>query len=351
MTSFRGSESTRVAAICAIGAALCLVAVVAACAVGSAHIPLRVTLGILGRGLGLNVEQTWTANQANMVLHGRLPRIVGAALVGAALALSGVVMQGLFRNPLASPGVLGVSAGGAFGAVLCIHLGLAARSLWSLPVCAFGGALAAIATVYLLATRHGQTPLATLILAGVAVTAFVGSATSLVLALAVHFDEELGKQIVLWTMGGLDDCRWEHVLVAAPPIGLAASAAMLFLRDLNIMLLGEEQAQALGVSAQRLKISVLLLASVATGAAVAISGPIAFVGLVIPHLLRLVLGPDHRTLAPACLFAGAFFLVAADTFVRCLPPSQIRLGIVTGLVGAPFFIVLLVRYRQKAIHL
>lgn len=351
MTETPRTNARVVTGICAGGAAVCLALIVVACGVGSASIRPGTTLGILGSAMGLDVEKTWTANQANIVLQGRLPRAIGAALVGAALALSGVLMQGLFRNPLASPGILGVSAGGAFGAVFSIYLGLAALSLWVLPAFAVLGSLVTITLVYLLATRHGETPLPTLILAGVAVTAFLGSATSFVLALSVHFDEDLGKQIVLWTMGGLDDCQWSHILMAALPIGAAASAAMLFLRDLNIMLLGEEQARTLGVDTGRVKAWALFIASAATGVAVAVAGLVAFVGLVIPHILRMMFGPDHHRLAPASLFGGAAFLILVDTVLRALPPNQLRLGIITGLVGAPFFIFLLLRYRKEAVHL
>ncbi|HRU07636.1 MAG TPA: iron chelate uptake ABC transporter family permease subunit, partial [Candidatus Brocadiia bacterium] len=279
------------------------------------------------------------------------PRVLSAALAGAALAFAGLLMQGLFRNPLASPDVLGASSGASLGAVLCIAGGWAARSIWPVPACAFLGALAVVTVVYALASSHGDTPLATLLLAGVAVSAFTGAMTSLVLSLAASHSWEAAREIVLWTMGGLDARQWKHVLAAAPPMAVSIAAGLVFTRDLNIMLLGEEQARTLGVDTRRLKVCVLAAASLATGAAVAIGGLIAFVGLIVPHLLRLLLGPDHRRLGPACVFGGAVFLVAMDTAARTIGPTEIRLGILTGALGAPFFLFLLASQRNKALHL
>ena len=293
----------------------------------------------------------WSAQEAAIVWHVRAPRVLVAMLVGAALAFAGTLMQGLFRNPLASPGVLGVSAGGALGAVVCIALGWAARSIWPLPVCAFAGALVTILTVYSLASYHGDTPLATLLLAGIAMAALAGSATSFVIVMSARHDWHVAKQILFWSLGGLDARRWEHVAMTAVPTAVAVCGCVPFLRELNIALLGEEQARTLGVDTSRLKLVLLTLTSMATGAAVAVSGLIGFVGLVIPHLLRMLVGPDHRVLVPASLLGGAVFLVITDTIVRTVAPTELRLGIVTGALGAPFFLFLLIKHRNKAIHL
>jgi iron complex transport system permease protein len=293
----------------------------------------------------------WSPQQAAIIWHVRTPRVLVAALVGASLAFAGTLMQGLFRNPLASPGILGVSAGGAFGAVACLAMGWAGYSIWPLPACAFAGALATIMTVYTLASYQGETPLATLLLAGIAMSALAGSATSFVLVMSAQYEWEVAKEILFWSLGGLDARRWEHVAIAAIPLAIAVSGSLVFLRDLNIMLLGEEQARTLGVDTSRLKVSLLVLTSMATGAAVGVSGLVGFVGLVIPHMLRMLVGPDHRQLVPASLLGGAIFLVVTDTVVRSIGPAELRLGIVTGALGAPFFLLLLVKHRNKAIHL
>jgi iron complex transport system permease protein len=189
------------------------------------------------------------------------------------------------------------------------------------------------------------------LLAGIAVAAIAGSATSFVVVMTYRQSWQVGQQIVLWTLGGLDARRWIHVGMVACPVSVAAAGSLFLLRDLNIMLLGEEQARTLGVDARRLKLMALGLASMATGAAVAVSGLIGFVGLMVPHLLRMIVGPDHRPLVPAALIGGAVFLVVTDTLVRTLAPSELRLGIVTGALGAPFFLYLLIKNRDKAIHL
>jgi iron complex transport system permease protein len=260
-------------------------------------------------------------------------------------------MQGLFRNPLASPGILGVSAGGAFGAVVCLAFGWAEYLIWPLPASAFAGSLVTILVVYGLASYQGETPLATLLLAGIALSALAGSATSFVLVMSAQHEWYVAKEMLFWSLGGLDARRWEHVAMVAVPTVVAIASSLLFLRELNIMLLGEQQARSLGVDTSRLKLSLLVLTSVVTGAAVGVSGLIGFVGLVIPHLLRMLVGPDHRILVPASLLGGAIFLVTTDTVVRSLGPAELRLGIVTGALGAPFFLLLLIKHRNEAVHL
>jgi iron complex transport system permease protein len=296
-------------------------------------------------------DASWSRSDETIIWLIRTPRVLTAMFVGAGLALAGALMQGLFRNPLASPGILGVSAGGALGAVVCIAFGWATVSIWPLPIAAFGGSFVTIFVVYVLASYHGDTPLATLLLAGIAVSAIAGSATSFVIVMVSRDSWEIGKEIVFWTLGELAARRWEHVGVVAGPVAIAAAGSVFVLRELNLMLLGEEQARTLGVDTRRLKIIVLALASLATGAAVAVSGLIGFVGLVVPHLLRMLVGPDHRSLVPAALLGGGIFLVVTDTVVRTLAPAELRLGIVTGALGAPFFLYLLLKNRDKAIHL
>jgi iron complex transport system permease protein len=216
------------------------------------------------------------------------------------------------------------------------------------PLCAFGGALAAAFAVYALATRAGRTPIATVVLCGLAVNSIAGALTSLVLSLSVA-DWELGRQIVWWLMGSLTDRRWEHVLVVAPFVCVAAPAAALLPRELNLLMLGEESAEALGVDARRVKRLALTLAAATAGAAVAVSGIIGFVGLMVPHLVRLVVGPDHRRLLPLSLVAGALLLSSMDLLSRAWGGAgEIRLGILTSGLGGPFFLLLLLRCRRRA---
>jgi iron complex transport system permease protein len=345
--------------LCAIGLPLCAVAVLVAISIGTHRIHPGTTLRILWHhslaAAGITLDDTgevgWSRQDAAIVWHVRAPRVLAGLFVGAGLAFAGTVMQGLFRNPLASPGILGVSAGGAFGAVLCLALGWATHSIWPLPASAFAGALGTILLVYSLASYQGETPLATLLLAGIAVAALAGSATSFVIVVSARDDWQVAKEIIFWSLGGLDARRWEHVAMVAVPTVLAAGGSVLFLRDLNIMLLGEEQAKTLGVETSRLKLLLLTLASLATGAAVAVSGLIGFVGLMVPHLLRMLVGPDHRVLVPASLIGGALFLIITDTLVRSIAPAELRLGIVTGALGAPFFLFLLIKHRNDAVHL
>lgn len=346
-------------AVLLIGIPLCATVILAGISIGSHAIAPATTAQILwyrsAAAVGLPVEPpeppSWSRHETAIVWQVRAPRVLVGALVGAGLAFAGTLMQGLFRNPLASPGILGVSAGGAFGAVLCLASGWAAYSIWPVPICAFVGSLATVLVVYALASYQGDTPLATLLLAGIAVSALAGSATSFVLVLSARHEWDVATEILFWTLGGLDARRWEHVGMVAVPTGLALAGSMFFLRELNIMLLGEEQARTLGVHTSRLKLSLLGFASMATGAAVGASGLIGFVGLIIPHVLRMIVGPDHRVLVPASVIGGAVFLVVTDTLVRWLGPTELRLGIVTGALGAPFFLFLLIKYRNQAIHL
>ncbi|MFV1964262.1 MAG: FecCD family ABC transporter permease [Pirellulaceae bacterium] len=349
----------RALVLCAVGVPICAAVILAAISIGSHPIRFSTTVRILwhhslaaaGVAGDEAVESNWSRQEAAIVWHVRAPRVLVAVFVGAGLAFAGTIMQGLFRNPLASPGILGVSAGGAFGAVLCLALGWAAHSIWPLPACAFAGSLATMLIVYTLASYQGDTPLATLLLAGIAVAALAGSATSFVIVMSARDDWQVFKEIIFWSLGGLDARRWEHVAMVAAPTGLAVGGSLLFLRELNIMLLGEEQARTLGVDTSRLKLLLLMLASLATGAAVAVSGLIGFVGLLVPHLLRMLVGPDHRVLVPASLLGGAIFLIVTDTVVRSVAPAELRLGIVTGALGAPFFLFLLIQHRNQSVHL
>lgn len=299
-------------------------------------------------GLRPEDQTALSAQERAIIWHIRLPRVLTGALVGAALALSGALLQGLFRNPMASPGIIGVSTGGALGATSAIALGLSSLSLWALPLMAFSGALLSGFLVYALATRHGRTPLATLLLCGLAMNSITGALTSLVLSFSVR-EWEIGRQILFWLMGDLSNRTWEHVAMIAPFLAVCAAASAFFPRELNLMMTGEESAMSLGVDTVRTKRLLLTVAAAAAGAAVAVAGVIGFVGLLVPHIVRLLLGPDHRQLLPASLLAGAVFLMGMDVLARILLRSQeIRLGILTSGLGGPFFLYLILRHRQRA---
>ena len=262
----------------------------------------------------------------------RLPRLLVAALVGAALSGSGLVMQAYFRNSLASPGLLGVSAGGAAGAVVAIALGLASFSLFAVPFFATAGAFAATLVVLLLARRGASTE--RLLLAGVALNALLGAVTSYVLS-AHTLTYERNAQVLFWLLGGLEDRSWEHVWMAAAVV----PGALLLLplgRPMDLLSLGAKEAQSLGVDVSRLRRWLLALSTVLTALATAVAGTVGFVGLIVPHILRLIVGPEHRRLVPLSLIGGAVFVVGCDLAGRAA--GGLRLGIVTALVGGPFFL-------------
>lgn len=269
----------------------------------------------------------------------RLPRLVVAMLVGASLSASGLVLQAYFRNSLATPGLLGVSSGGAAGAVVVIALGWSAISLWFLPVAAIVGAFTATGAVLILARRGASTE--RLLLAGVALNALLGAVTSYVLSSSTLIYER-NAQILFWLLGGLEDRTWEHVLITAP-IPIAALALWPLGRQMDLFSLGEVEAQSLGVDVRTLRRKLLFLSTVLTATATAVAGTVGFVGLVVPHVLRLLVGPEHKRLLPLALVSGAAFVLACDLIARSA--GGLRLGIVTALIGGPFFLWLLRRHR------
>ena len=283
----------------------------------------------------------------------RLPRALVGLAVGAALGASGAVMQAFFRNPLASPGLLGVSSGGALGAVAVLALGpllstglgaglgFATASMWALPMASVIGAFGATGAVILLAQSGAGTE--RLLLSGVALNALLGAGTSFLLTTTSgHF--EVNAQILFWLMGGLENRSWEHVWMGVPAI-LAACLMLLPLgRAMNLLSLGEQSAQSLGVDVRRLRWQLIVLSTVLTALATAVAGIVGFVGLVVPHVLRLIYGPDHRRLLPYSMLGGASFLLVCDLVTRTFPLG-LRLGVVTSLIGGPFFLWLLRRPR------
>ncbi|WP_330631629.1 vitamin B12 ABC transporter permease BtuC [Halocatena halophila] len=299
-------------------------------------------LSVPGIDLGFVHPFSFAVSQSDRVIvtRIRLPRIALAATVGFGLATAGTVMQGLFRNPMADPSIIGVSSGAAVGAVAMLVLPIALP--FGVPLIAFLGAIVTAFGVYLLASSDGRTPVATLLLAGVAVQTFLGAVVSYLL---LHAGESV-ETVLHWLMGDLAAATWSDVVVAAIGSGTAFCVLVGYSRDLNVLLLGEEQAITLGIDVERTKQVLLGLASLATAAAVAVAGVIGFVGLIVPHMLRLVVGPDHRILLPTSALSGAIFLVATDTLARS-GPAQLPVGIVTAALGAPFFLYLL---RNREVH-
>lgn len=307
--------------------------------------PSRVGAVVLDQ-VGLHTAAFETTEEL-VITQIRMPRIVVGALAGMALGVAGAVMQGLFRNPMADPGIIGVSTGGAVGAVLAIALGLNSLFFLALPLFAFVGAMGATLLVYGIALVGGRFSMATLLLAGVAVSAFLGAVISTIV-LAVPGRDQL-REILFWLAGGLDSRSWEHVQIAAPMIVVGTLVAVVLARDLNLLMLGDDDARGMGVNLRLVRPVLIGAGALVTGASVAVSGTIAFVGLVVPHVLRLLVGPDHRVLVPASAVGGALFVVVADTVARtAIQPAEIRVGIITSLVGAPFFIFLLIRNKRRA---
>jgi len=328
---------------------LLLIVGLAAISIGSTHVPWMTSL----RVIGVKVLPFWFSaheiSKADQVIVWliRVPRVIVAAFVGAGLAAAGVVMQGLFRNPLAEPNIVGVGSGAVLGAVIVFTSGLALRSALTLPVAAFCGALLALILVYALATRGGTTPVSTLLLSGIALAALLGAVSSLLISLSI-VNWQVAQEIVFWMMGGLDSRSWTHVWLSAPFITLAMIVSLYYGRDLDLLVQGEEAAASLGVNVEASKRVLIIVAALLTGSCVAVAGVIGFVGLIVPHVTRLVVGPSHRSLLLSSSLAGAAFLIVCDLLARTIhPPTEIRLGIITAAFGAPFFLLLLMRkYRE-----
>ncbi|MEU4655900.1 iron ABC transporter permease [Streptomyces sp. NPDC023723] len=275
----------------------------------------------------------------------RFPRIVLALLVGASLGCAGALMQGVFGNPLAEPGVIGVSSGAAVGAVATIAFGLDFLGNWTVAAFAFAAGLGTVLVVYAMSRSGGRTEVVTLILTGIAVNAFAGALIGLFLFFA---DTAAVNQITFWQLGSLAQATWPKVLAVLPCAALGLGLAPLYARRLDLLALGERPARHLGVDVERLRIVLVLVIALLTAAAVSVAGVIGFVGLVVPHLLRMVAGPGHRFLIPGSALLGALVLLAADLAARTVAqPAELPLGVLTALLGSPFFFWLLRRTRRR----
>ena len=317
-------------------ALLVLAAIPLSLTVGAASLSVHDVLGALaGEG------PTW---MRTVVVELRLPRVLVAALAGGALSVAGVAVQGLFRNPLADPGIVGVSGGATLGAVVALYA-TTTMPLVMVPASAFAGGLACTALVYRLATAHGEARTTSLLLAGVAISGLSSALASLVLSVSLA-DWELGRQILSWMMGGLEGRTFEHVAIVLPPALLVPLALSAFARDLDALALGEETALSIGTDVRRVRVAVITLAALATAASVSVMGTVGFLGLVAPHVARRLVGPAHRLTIPASMLLGALLLVLADTLSRAVSTRvDLRPGVLTALVGGPFFLWLLMRER------
>ncbi|WP_323751750.1 iron ABC transporter permease [Marinobacter sp.] len=285
-----------------------------------------------------------------VLLEVRMPRFLLGFLVGAVLAVSGALLQGLFRNPLADPGLIGVSAGASLAAIMVIVLGgtwlggwLEFAGEWALPIAAFLGGSATVFLAWRIANRSGQTQVATLLLSGIAINAIAGAATGLLTFYAT--DDEL-RSLTFWTMGSLGHADWDDLLIGAPFMILALIVAPCLARPLDAFLLGESVVGHLGYPADTVKKAAILVVGLGVGAAVAVSGLIGFVGLIVPHLVRLVLGASHRVVLPFSALIGGTLLVAADSLARVVvAPAELPIGLMMALIGGPFFLGLLMRRK------
>ncbi|MGB0210699.1 FecCD family ABC transporter permease [Algiphilus sp.] len=325
-------------------------AVLTGLGVGAVGIAPLQCLAILGHALGLPLPWTYEPVQESVLLSIRLPRVVLGALTGASLAISGAALQALFRNPLADPGLIGISNGAglaAAGAIVLAPPALAAAfGGFLLPLAAFGGALLATIVVYRVATRDGRTEVATLLLAGIALNAIAAAGIGLLIFLST--DQQL-RDLNFWLLGSLGGTTWRALLPVIPCVVAPVAALTMLSGPLNALLLGESEAGHLGVPVERIKQAVVALVALSVGAGVALTGIIAFVGLVVPHLLRLAIGPDHRVVLPGSILLGATLMLVADLLARTVVvPAELPVGILTSCVGGPFFLWLLMRRRGLA---
>jgi len=340
----------RLIKIVLILAGILVLIVILAASIGAARVSVAETVKIIASyipGISSLIDKDTIAPQSLAVISQiRLPRIFMALVVGMALAGAGVIFQGLFRNPMADPFVIGVSAGGAFGAAVALFFSssLALLNISLTTIFALIGALGTTFLVYSIASSRGRVSVVTLLLSGIALSAMLSAMTSMVM---IFKENDLAK-IVFWLMGGLTAASWQKLYMVTPIILILMMVSGFYMRDLNIISMGDERAIQMGVQTEKVKKILLVLASVIAALAVSISGIIGFVGLITPHILRLIVGPDHKVLFPASALAGGVVLLLSDTIARTmLMPREIPVGIITSIVGVPFFLYLLVRSKQQ----
>ncbi|SDY82409.1 FecCD family ABC transporter permease [Herbiconiux ginsengi] len=342
----RAGVGRRAVLFVVLGVALVVVSLVAA-GTGQLAIAPDEVLGSILHRIGVTIWPLPSHPNGDSALWTiRFPRVAMAVLVGAALAASGMIMQAIFGNPLAEPGVVGVSSGAALGAAATIVLGLNFLGDWTIAFAAFVTGLLATLLVYAVSRANGKTEVVTLVLTGIAVNAFAGAGLALFMFLA---DTQSREAIVFWQLGSLNGSRWQDVLVVLPVVVVGIAVALVLSRRFDLLSLGEKAARHLGVNVEALRIVSIVLVALLVGGAVAFVGIIAFVGLVIPHLMRMIIGPAHLPLLIASTLGGAVLLVAADLVARtAIPMADLPIGLLTSLIGGPFFFWLLRRTRKKA---
>ena len=308
------------------------------------HDVVAIVFNHIGHYVGWQVDATYTQQQDAVVWSIRLPRILLGAMVGAALAVSGAALQGMFRNPLADPSLIGVSSGAALGAVLTVGLGIAFLGRWTTPIFAFVGGMLFALLGYALSRQNGRTEVVTLILAGIALNTFAGAGTALITFMA---NDSQIRAIIFWSMGSLGGATWNNVMSSAPFVAVGLIASYWWRKPLNLMTLGEREARHLGVETERTRFLVIVFTALMTGSTVAVSGVVGFVGLIVPHVIRLISGPNHRILLPASAIGGATLVVLADLVARTLvAPLELPLGVLTAFIGGPFLLVLMLKTRR-----
>lgn len=331
---------------------LLIIIVLLGVGIGAVQISPMQVIAILLSELGIESGIDFEARQQAVLMVIRLPRVIMGILIGASLSVSGAMLQGLFRNPLADPGLIGISSGAALAAALMIVLGSSVLSEvvallgdFALPIAAFSGGLLTTLMIYSLANVGGRTRIATMLLAGIAVNAIAGAGIGMMVFIAT--DDQL-RDITFWSLGSLGRASWNTIFSVLPFLLLALIPIPFLGRSLNALLLGEAEAGHLGINVERVKTVVIIIVSLAVGAGVAMTGIIGFVGLVIPHLMRLFVGPDNRIVLPGSALLGASLLVGADLLARTIAiPAEIPIGIVTALIGGPFFLYLLLRDKEQ----
>jgi iron complex transport system permease protein len=334
------SGARRRAAFLGLGLALPAVMILAV-ALGSVKLPFGSVVASFASAAGLLHPATPPLGASGEIIlwSVRLPRVLLAAVVGGGLAVVGAALQAVFRNPMADAGLLGVSSGAALGAVLAVHLGIAAERFFALPIAAFAGAMAATLTVYVIAHASSRGTVHGLLLTGLAVSALGGAGTAVVL---VATEEFRVKTVLFWLAGGLEARSWTHLSVGGASILTGVALLALLARPLDLLSLGEDEAASLGLPVHLSRMTILSLCALVAGAATAVAGSVPFVGLVAPHALRPVVGPLGRHLLPAAFLGGAVLVVIADLGTRTLSPSlDLPLGSLTALVGAPYFLLAL----------
>lgn len=308
------------------------------------HDVISIVANHIGHYVGWKTEATYTQQQDAVVWSIRFPRILLGALVGAALAVSGAALQGMLRNPLADPALIGVSSGSALGAVLALGLGISLLGRWTTPVFAFAGGVVFALLGYALARQNGRTEVVTLLLAGIALNTFAGAGTALITFMA---NDSQIRAIIFWSMGSLGGATWTGVASATPLVFLGLIASLWWRKPLNLMTLGEREAHHLGIETERVRFLIIVFTALMTGAAVAVSGVVGFIGLIVPHVIRFISGPNHRVLLPASAIGGAILVVATDLIARTVvAPLELPLGVLTALIGGPFLLVLMLKTRR-----